>query len=255
MAAVAGTEAGNWRSGLQGGTFMLLRAHAMFSVSVTVILELTWLTLSFPPFSPLFFLFPLAVLGSLASTAAVVAHAFHTKKQFYPAVVMITNSNVSMLVRITNIYILGGSFSICLPRNFHFHLLYREHDNIHTGRIGDVSICTWNGRAAACYATVRRFALAIRRSNYSNYFNGISIFSRPSFNQCSQFNYNNHHLIFNFFIFLLCIAFRLLRLRLCVCAYALQVIQFQAFIMCLLVASDDSPKPRSVVQRLSFNRL
>lgn len=41
MAAVAGTEAGNWRSGLQGGTFMLLRAHAMFSVSVTVILELT----------------------------------------------------------------------------------------------------------------------------------------------------------------------------------------------------------------------
>lgn len=53
---------------------------------------------------PFFSLFPLAVLGSLASTAAVVAHAFHTKKQFYPAVVMITNSNVSMLVRIT-IYI------------------------------------------------------------------------------------------------------------------------------------------------------
>ena len=40
-----------------------------------------------------------AVLASLASTGAVVANAFHQKKQFYPAVVMITNSNVSMLVR------------------------------------------------------------------------------------------------------------------------------------------------------------
>jgi hypothetical protein len=35
---------------------------------------------------------------SAASTAAVVWHAFHTKKQFYPAVVAITNSNLSMLV-------------------------------------------------------------------------------------------------------------------------------------------------------------
>jgi len=61
----------------------------------------------------------------MASTAAVVAHAFHTKKQFYPAVVMITNSNVSMLV------IQFQGFILCL-------LLARMFQRIFFGKLSDL---------------------------------------------------------------------------------------------------------------------
>lgn len=40
-----------------------------------------------------------AVTASLIGTASVIGHAFHLKKQFYPAVVYITSSNLSMMVR------------------------------------------------------------------------------------------------------------------------------------------------------------
>jgi len=39
-----------------------------------------------------------AVVASAVGTAAVVSHAFQVKKQFYPAVVYVVNSNVSMMV-------------------------------------------------------------------------------------------------------------------------------------------------------------
>ena len=39
-----------------------------------------------------------AIVASAVGTAAVVSHAFQVKKQFYPAVVYVVNSNVSMMV-------------------------------------------------------------------------------------------------------------------------------------------------------------
>lgn len=39
------------------------------------------------------------LMGSLVATSATVWHAFYQKKQFYPAMVHVANSNLSVMVR------------------------------------------------------------------------------------------------------------------------------------------------------------
>ena len=41
---------------------------------------------------------PLLLMSSATATFAVISHAFHLKKQFYPSVVYLSNSSVSMMV-------------------------------------------------------------------------------------------------------------------------------------------------------------